>query len=106
MAEQTNVTTEVTKQKTYLELISQDPETKKKENLTITAQEAHLDLSKTILLVEQDLGKAKLTLEKTKSAIPYNAEAEYQSQMVVSKLNKKLEYFRQVKTERFHDALV
>lgn len=104
MAEQVNATTVAPK--TYLELISQDPETKKQENLIITAQEAHLDLSRSIISLEQELAKAKLRLEKAKRAVPYKAEEEYATVVVINKLNKKLEYYKEIKAERFKDALV
>lgn len=96
-------TTEVIREKTYLELISQDEKTILKEDLKLKAQEANLEISREVLNITKAINVKKSEVEKLKRAIPYSAANEYVASQQLAELEKRLAFLEEVKNKRFTD---
>lgn len=91
---------------TYLQLISQDEKQAKTENLKLKAQEAGLEVSRSLFELGSALAKKKTALAFAQKQIPYSVVAEYTLTQDIKEIEAKIEFVTEVKNTRFGDAQI
>lgn len=95
MSKATNTSTK------YIDLISQNAEEEKREDLQFAAEDAALAVQSSINETKKALSKAKRDLTKAAKAVPYSLENEIEVRQLVSSLEEGLTLAKQIQEERF-----
>lgn len=98
--------TSATTPTTYLEMISQDEKAAKVEGLKLKAQEAGLDVARTVFNLGADLAAKKSELARVQKQIPYSVAQEFKVSKEVKELEERLAFATEIKNTRFTDATV
>lgn len=107
MATATATATETVKAPvTYLEFISQDDKSVKKESYAIKAQEASIEVQKEIITINADIAKVQSVLLAAKRQVPYNVNSEFLATNQLTELQAKLKFVKSIKTLRFSDVSI
>lgn len=93
-------------QVSYLQLISKDEKEQKVEGLKIKAQEANLEVSRSIMNLKADIAVKTSLLLAAQRQIPYSVSSEYAISLALAELNAKLSFAENVKATRFADAQI
>jgi len=93
-------------QVTYLQLISKDEKEQKVEGLKIKAQEANLEVSRSIMNLKADIASKTSQLLAVQRQIPYSVSTEYAVTKELTELNAKLAFAEEIKATRFADAQI
>lgn len=99
----TNTNNEIMEAKTYLQLISQEKEETKKEEMSLIAQEAALQLNQDKFNVSKKIQEIKMKINKVKRNIPYSVSLEFVLSKELEALEEKLKFIEDIKEERFSD---
>lgn len=91
---------------TYLQFISQDEKSVKKEGLAIRAQEASIEVQKEIMGLNSSIAKKTNVLLAAKRQVPYNVSSEYTVTNELIELKAKLAFVQAIKKERFSDVSI
>lgn len=89
------------KEQSYRELISKSQQEIESEELDLKFQEAKSSLEITVATTKRDLAQAEKAFTKTKSAFPYDIQAEIEAKTKVESLKAGLEYAEKVLKARF-----
>lgn len=91
---------------TYLQFISKDEKAVKIEGFKIKAQEAALEVSRTIMNLRSEIASKNSEISGLQRQIPYSVTAEYKAVNELAELNKRLEFATNIKDVRFADAQI
>lgn len=101
-----NTRTEENANLSYLQLISQDKEERKQEELQLTAQEAALELNQIVFSLTKDISRKNSQIASLKRAVPYNVISEYKATKELEELETRLAFVRATKEARFADITI